>query len=137
MADYSDLRALLTPRLQEDYRLPPFPLLNLANLFVRLMAGWTFDQTSPIHAVAQVETPLFFSHGQYDRYILPQMSIDLYNAKTRGIRALYLAPNAGHAEALWKNPAAYDQKLEAFLQGILPEVRQEKLLQEHPADRNA
>ncbi len=112
---YSNLNDLLTYRMRQDYHLPPFPLLNLANFFVRRMAGWTFEEASPIRAISQVETPVFFSHGQNDRYILPQMSIDLYNAKTRGVRMLYLAPNAGHAEALWRNPVEYEQKLEDFL----------------------
>jgi fermentation-respiration switch protein FrsA (DUF1100 family) len=123
---FSDLRGLLAYRMRQDYHLPPFPLLNLANFFVRLMAGWTFEQVSPIGAISQVETPIFFSHGQFDRYILPQMSVDLYNAKTHGLRSIYLAPNAGHAEALWKNQAEYDQRLEDFLD----EVMQEKIVPE-------
>lgn len=134
---FSDLRALLTYRLRQEYHLPPFPLLNLANHFVHILAGWTFEQASPIRAISQVKTPLFLSHGQNDTYILPQMSIDLYNAKTRGIRALYLAPNAGHAEALWKNPVEYDQKLGAFLQDILPEGIQGKTAPVDQPGRNA
>lgn len=119
---FSDLRGLLTHRLKEEYHLPPFPLLNLANFFVWQIAGWKFEQASPIHTIAQVETPIFLSHGKNDTYILPQMSIDLYNAKTRGKRALYLAPNAGHAEALWKNQAEYDEKLGEFLQDLMPDA---------------
>jgi fermentation-respiration switch protein FrsA (DUF1100 family) len=134
---FSDLRALLTYRLRQEYHLPPFPLLNVASYFVRHLAGWTFEQASPIQAVSQVETPIFLSHGQNDTYILPQMSIDLYNAKMRGIRALYLAPNAGHAEALWKNPVEYDQKLGAFLQDILPGIMQDRTAPAIQPGRNA
>ncbi len=68
---------------------------------------------------------MFFTHGLNDRYILPQMSVDLYNAKSNGIRKLYLAPNAGHAEALWKNPVEYDEKLEEFLNEVGIEVTKE------------
>jgi fermentation-respiration switch protein FrsA (DUF1100 family) len=56
-----------------------------------------------------------FAHGQEDTYILPAMSVAMYNAKKRGIRKLYLAPHAKHAESLPKNREAYEQQLGEFL----------------------
>jgi fermentation-respiration switch protein FrsA (DUF1100 family) len=123
---FSDLTELLTHRMRQDYHLPSFPLLNLASLFTRLIAGWTFQQVSPLRAISQVETPIFFIHGQQDTYILPNMSVALYNAKTHGIRKLYLAPNAGHAESLPNNLVEYDQKVEEFLQEIGIAVKKEE-----------
>jgi uncharacterized protein len=120
---FSCLPDLLAFRMRQDYHLPPFPLLNLSNFFTRLLAGWSYTQASPIQAVTQVETPIFFIHGEMDTYIPPQMSVDLYNAKAKGLRKLYLAPNAGHAEALSKNPVEYDQQVDEFLMeiGQIPE----------------
>ncbi len=119
---FSNLTELMKTRMRADYHLPPFPLLNLTNIFVKLVAGWAFEQASPIRTIGQVETPIFFIHGQQDDYIPPQMSVDLYKAKTRGLRKLYLAPNAGHALSLATNPIEYDQQLEEFLQavGVIP-----------------
>lgn len=115
---YSDLLALYRYRLRQDYHLPAFPLLPLARQIVHTLSGWWIEQASPIRYIGQVQAPVLFVHGQADTYIPPQMSIDLYNAKTRGIRMLYLAPNAGHAEALPTNLAEYDQQVETFLQAV-------------------
>jgi uncharacterized protein len=115
---FSSLPEQLAYLMRRDYHLPPFPLLSLANIFVRLIAGWSFSQASPIITIGQVETPVFFIHGQNDTYILPKMSVDLYHAKTLGIRKLFLAPNAAHAESLPHNLAEYDQLLGEFLHEI-------------------
>lgn len=115
---YSNLPELLAFRLREDYHLPAFPLLPVANLLTRIFAGWSFDQASPIRCIPEIETPIFFIHGQNDTYIQPKMSQDLYDAKRRGYRKLYLAPNAGHVESLVANPVEYEQQVDTFLREI-------------------
>ncbi len=115
---YSVLSDLFTFRMREDYHLPPFPLLPLANLFVWTMSGMTFRKAAPMQYIPQIQTPIFFIHGKEDTYIPPKMSIDMYRAKTQGYRKLYLAPNAGHAESYWVNPLEYEQKLDEFLNEV-------------------
>jgi uncharacterized protein len=112
---YSDLTVLFRFRLKTDYHLVPFPLLNLADLFCRLMTGFSFAKVSPIRDIAAVKTPIFWVHGEHDVYILPQMSVDMYNAKRLGIKKLFIAPNAGHAEAFWNNQREYDRQVGEFL----------------------
>jgi fermentation-respiration switch protein FrsA (DUF1100 family) len=115
---FSDLTEQLTYRLKVEYHLPPFPLLSLANLFSRLLTGMAFNQVSPLRGLPNVTTPILFAHGQDDDYIPPQMSQALFAAKRQGIRQLYLAPNAKHAEAFWNNRVEYDQKVGEFLQAL-------------------
>jgi hypothetical protein len=43
------------------------------------------------------------------------MAEKLYEAKINGARQLYLAPQAGHAEAYWKNQVEYTQIVQQFL----------------------
>lgn len=115
---FSEFSELLAFRLKADYHLPPFPLINFANLWVKLLTGMTFSKASPIRYIPKIETPIFFVHGKNDSYIPPKMSIDMYRMKTKGHRKLYLAPNAGHAESYWNNQTEYDQQVEEFLQEI-------------------
>lgn len=114
---FADLRRLLVFRLKEDFRLP-FPwLVDLANLFCQLLAGFDIRKASPIAGIAKIQAPLLFLHGANDTYIPPQHSIDM--AKLAGERAtLYLAPNAGHAEAFWNNQEEYDRVVGEFLAKI-------------------
>jgi uncharacterized protein len=115
---FSDLTEELRYRLKAEYHLPAFPLMPLANLFSRLITGMTFDQVSPIRDLPAVTTPVLLAHGLQDRYVLPAMSQALYAVKQRGVRQLYLVPEAKHAEAWWKNPAEYDRQVGEFLLGI-------------------
>ncbi|HPH95461.1 MAG TPA: alpha/beta hydrolase [Anaerolineaceae bacterium] len=115
---FSTLEGQLTYRLGVEYHLPPFPMLNLADFFCWLQTGMKIKEVSPISAVRQFSTPLLLAHGKDDDYIPPAMSQALYDAKTNGLRQLYLAPNAKHAEAFWKNPVEYDQKVGEFLTQI-------------------
>lgn len=112
---YSDLAELLEYHLKLDYHLPPFPLLNVADFFCRVITGMSFSKVSPIRDIASIKTPIFWIHGENDAYILPQMSVDMYHAKRQGIKKLFIAPNAGHAEAFWNNQQEYDRQVGEFL----------------------
>ena len=116
---YSDFMELVKFRSKRDYHLPPFPILNLASLFSRLLTGMSFSMISPIRDLAGVTCPILFIHGQLDTYIPPQMSMDMAAVKRPGISRLYLAPEAGHAQSLWKNPEEYDRVLGEFLAEVL------------------
>jgi fermentation-respiration switch protein FrsA (DUF1100 family) len=78
----------------------------------------SFGQISPIRDIATLSTPILFMHGAEDDYIPPHMSQELYAAKQVGPKDIYLAPGAAHAEALWSDREAYEQKLGAFLQEV-------------------
>ncbi len=115
---YADLREELSLRLKLDYHLPAFPLMPLASLFCRLLAGFWFRQVSPIRGIPHIQTPVFFIHGQNDTYIPPEASQKMFAAKTNGYRRLYLAPNADHAEAYWNNRETYHREIGLFLNEI-------------------
>jgi pimeloyl-ACP methyl ester carboxylesterase len=112
---YADLSTLLEYRLKAEYRLPRFPLLNIAKLFCIIFAGLDFKKVSPIKCVEDVSTPIFWIHGQNDNYIPPRMSQDMFNAKKTGAKKIFIAPNAAHAESLIKNPGEYNRQIATFL----------------------
>lgn len=115
---YSDLLALFRIRLQADYHLPTFPLIPLCRLYARLLLGFDCANSSPIRGIANVKTPILFIHGENDTYIPPQMSQGLFDAKTQGVRRLYLVPGAGHAYACSADALEYERQVHAFLADI-------------------
>lgn len=115
---YSSMRDILAYRLKDDYRLPPFPMLHLADIWFYQRYKTHFADVSPLKACAALETPVFFTHGAQDAFTPPTMSEALYAAKTRGLRKLYLSPGADHAEAYWNNQAEYDRLLGEFLKEV-------------------
>ncbi len=115
---YSDLTELFKVRIKADYHLPAFPLIPISSLLFKITTNLFYTQISPIKDIADVETPIFFIHGENDNYIPHKMSIDLYNAKSHGIRKLYIAPNADHVESYLKNMEDYDRLVGEFLKSI-------------------
>ena len=118
---YADSPALFRTRMQEDYHLPAFPVVNLARLFGKTLLGFDCALSSPIRYISTVQTPILFIHGEKDTYIPCQMSQDLFNAKTTGPRRLYRVPGAGHAYAHSTNPIEYDHQVNAFLDDFVIE----------------
>lgn len=101
-------------RLKVEYHLPGFPLLPVASLITKLRTGYAFGEAAPLKTIGQVTAPVLFIHGQADDYIPPAASVALHAAKP-GQKQLYLAPGAGHAEALTSNPATYEAVVREFL----------------------
>lgn len=114
---FSDLPKLLKYLLKSKYKLPAFPLMNIASLFVHIRTGMKLSDISPIKSIENVYAPVLFVHGQEDNYIPAEMSIDMYNIKPRP-KKLYLAPNARHAQSVSKNRKEYDRVIGEFLREI-------------------
>ena len=112
---YSDLEKLLKFRLWKEYRLPVFPLYYITDLFAFLLTGMFFENVSPLKAIKNVLTPVFFIHGMEDDYIPTNMSIQMFAAK-KGAKKLYIAPNARHTESYWNNKEEYNRLVGEFLQ---------------------
>jgi uncharacterized protein len=121
---FSDLDQLFRFRLRAEYHLPPFPLLPLSGWFTRLLLGFNYRDASPIQHICSVETPILFIHGDQDSYIPTSMSLDMYAQKKRGIRAIYLAKGAKHAEALIIDRSEYHRQVDQFLTsiGVIPTI---------------
>lgn len=111
---FSTLPAELDYRIRYDYRIPPAFWISLASCFSRLLTGMAFEQISPLEDVGRIEAPVFFIHTARDGYIPAAMCEQLYAAKRRGPRKIFIAPNGGHAEAFWLNQTEYDYRIGEF-----------------------
>ncbi len=112
---YSSLERLVAYHLKLGYHLPSIPLLHVGEFWCRLLSGMTFDNASPLPVMGRIESPVLLIHGENDDYVPAPMSRELYEAKTNGIRRLYLVPNAGHAQAFTSNPVEYERQVTEFL----------------------
>lgn len=115
---YSDVFDLFRHRLKEDYKINFIPLLYIADILMKFKYSWNFKSASPITFIKDIDIPILFIHGDKDDYVPTYMVYDLFNSKTTGIREIYIAKDAKHADALISNPNKYDAVIGSFLDKI-------------------
>lgn len=111
---YSSLKDQLAYRLKVEYNIPEFPLIDVSNLFVKLRAGFSIYDVEPIKAVEKIKSPVMFVHGKEDRYILPDMAVEMYEKKI-GAKKLILFDEGRHARSYTKNKKEYEKEIFDFL----------------------
>lgn len=112
---YADLREAMQIRLRGQYHLPAFPIMSLGAQLLSIFGGFTPERTSPVRAAAELTMPVLFIQSLHDLEVPPAHGRRLFAAKCTGLRRLYLAPDAGHVEAVSANRAAYDREVGEFL----------------------
>ncbi|QEN05361.1 alpha/beta hydrolase [Thiospirochaeta perfilievii] len=111
---FSNLGKQLRYRLRVEYQLLGFIIIPLTNLFVKLRAGFSFKDVSPINFVDKIERPALFIHSRKDTYIKYNMCEELYHKK-KGVKDLYIAEYGDHAESYTQNRDEYIKVVTSFL----------------------
>ncbi len=99
---FTDPKRIFTDVMKKWYHLPPFPILNIANLICKHKAGFRITEFSTIDAVKQLKVPVTFFHGGADDFVLSQNSIDNYEACARR-KELIVVPDAEHGMSYIKD----------------------------------
>ncbi len=115
---FASAREIFAYRLHQDFKLPAFPLIHVASLINKMRGGWFFGEANPLEDVPRIKAALLFIHGAEDAFVPPHHSECLYARATAPIKRLWLAPQAGHAEALFKQPEAYAEQVKRFLDAV-------------------
>ncbi|HCL4438978.1 hydrolase [Clostridium botulinum] len=115
---YSNLEELLKNKLNEELHINNKIITDLLLFYsgacALLKSKFLYSSVSPIDSIKTVQTPIMFIHGDKDIYIPKKMSEEMYNIKP-GIKEIYIAPNAGHAQAYLYNKKEYRKNLYKFI----------------------
>ncbi len=111
---FSDFEAQLKYLLKVDYRIPAPLVLPFANLFLKLRDGYSIKDVSPVSVIQNIKSPVLFIHSAKDDYILPEMTIELYNMKD-GPKQMLIAEKGKHAYSFADNKEAYEKVIDDFM----------------------
>jgi fermentation-respiration switch protein FrsA (DUF1100 family) len=100
--------------LQNQFGLPPFPLMYTSSLLCKALCGWSFGEASALNGVARCPYPMLFIHGGSDTFVPTRIVRELYGAKPEP-KALWVAPGSGHACSYRDHKAEYTQRVREFL----------------------
>lgn len=115
---YSDLKTLLRHQMKTIFHIPPFIFMPLANLCLKLRAGFFIREVSPIEGVRKSKTPILFIHGDQDTYVPYQMSIQMFE-ECKAPKKLYLAKGAIHANSVVVDYEQYKQVVRDFIKSTI------------------
>ncbi|MFR1518274.1 MAG: alpha/beta hydrolase [Clostridia bacterium] len=107
---YTSPDAIFRHILKHSFHLPRFPVLNISNLISRICAGFGFQEASTLDAMAKAapdSIPILFLHGDSDRFVPTEMSVQNYEACT-GKKKLLIVKGAAHAVSYYTDKAAYE-----------------------------
>lgn len=104
-------------KLKLEYKLPPFPFLNISNLFTKMKIKAFYKDIAPIKTIENIEIPILFIHGDSDTFIPYSHTQHMYDLK-KGTKQLYIAKGAEHAQSYFVNKDEYVKVIYKFLDSM-------------------
>lgn len=111
---YTSVWEQFSKELDEQFGLPEFPLLYVADVLCRIRYGWSFKEASPLKQVAKCELPMLFIHGDQDKFVPTWMVYPLYDAKP-GSKQLWIASGSEHAFSYRDHRETYTAQVSDFV----------------------
>lgn len=100
--------------MKRDYHLPAFPILHTCRIISRRRLGYDYVEASALSQLTHCNKPMLFIHGEKDDFVPTDMGYEVYKAFP-GKKELYIAKEAGHANAMDYDPQAYFHVIFKFI----------------------
>ena len=114
---YTSAYEMFTAQLEKIFGLPEYPVMPCANLVCKLKTGIKISDAAPIDVIDKIKVPVLFIHGDDDGLVPFAMMGKLFDA-CAAPKEKFIVTGAGHADAKRTNPAAYFDKVFAFIDGV-------------------
>lgn len=118
---YTDAYSMFREKIGSWFYLPAFPVVDSAELMIRIRAGYDLKETSPLKAVSRSRVPTFFIHGKEDRMIRVEMCHALYDAASCE-KEIMIMDGAGHTQSAEKDPVRFFGEVQKFLGKNIGEI---------------
>ena len=115
---YTSAYEMFSAQLNKIFGLPEYPVMPCANLVCKFHTGVKISDAAPLAVVDKIKVPVLFIHGDADKLVPFEMMTQLYDACTAP-KEKFVVAGAGHADAKSSNPAAYFDKVFAFIDATL------------------
>ena len=112
---YTSAYEMFAAQLEKIFGLPEFPVMTCANFVCKFKTGVKISDAAPLAVIDKISVPVLFIHGDADKLVPFEMMGRLYDACTAP-KEKFVVSGAGHADAKPSNPAAYFDKVFAFLE---------------------
>ena len=112
---YTSVWDEFSAQLKDQFGLPAFPLMNTTSALCQYRYGWSFAEAQQIEQVRKSTKPMLFIHGDKDAFVPYAMLHPLYEAKTKGRKAIFIAKGSVHAMAYRDHHEEYTHIVRDFV----------------------
>ncbi len=118
---FSNAYEELAFQLSNDFNLPAFPFLPLADIFCNICAGYRLSDVRVDKKAENIHIPTIIIHGLGDTFVPPHMAECIYNAVAGTEKKLIYIKDAEHIEAFWKDPCGeISSTIKEYISQYLP-----------------
>ena len=103
--------------LKSMYHMPSFPIIPMANILNKKLAGYGMDECNAKREVAKAKVPILFVHGSKDTFVPVNMCHEIYDCCASPKKKLIIE-GAAHAESYFKDMATYEKALDEFTKDL-------------------
>lgn len=115
---FTSPKEVFTHVLHSMYHLPAFPVIPLADLLNRKLAGYGMDECNAAREVKKAKVPILMIHGDGDTFVPSSMCEEIYKNCASEKKKL-IVKGAAHAESYYKDTARYEQALDELIGGVI------------------
>lgn len=112
---FTSPKEVFTHVLKTMYHLPPFPVMQGAEIINRKLAGYGMDECNARREVAKARIPILFIHGSKDTFVPTRMCEEIYDC-CASPKKILIVEDAAHGESYFKDMEAYESALDAFIE---------------------
>ncbi|MBQ8298121.1 MAG: alpha/beta hydrolase [Ruminococcus sp.] len=105
--------------IKRDYKMQPFPMMNISDSFCQKKAGYRFKDYSTLTALAKTDRPVLLIHGKEDNFVPTWMSEKNFEV-CKSPKKLLMIDNAGHGASYYENHEVYEQAVSEFVEKYMP-----------------
>ena len=96
--------------------LPGFPFFQAADFVAKLFLGWAFSEADAIKMIKKSTLPVMIIHGNCDERVPVSNGKNLFEAKEKGYKEIWIVPGGDHITTIKQYPDEYIKKVADFLQ---------------------
>lgn len=114
---FTSPKEVFTHVLKSMYHMPSFPIIPMANILNKKLAGYGMDECNAKREVAKAKVPILFVHGSKDTFVPVNMCHEIYDCCASPKKKLIIE-GAAHAESYFKDMATYEKALDEFTKDL-------------------
>ncbi len=114
---FTSAKDIFSHVMKKNYHVPPFPFLEIGEIYSQILAGYKFSDYSTLNALHDNNVPVLFIHGGKDKFVPVWMSKENYNA-ARCMKKLLIIEEGGHGSSVFEDIEVYENTEKDFLDEV-------------------